>query len=135
MNAGSGFCFIGDQIRVIVGEVEFFVDLLFFHRDLHCLVAFELKKGFFSPGDLGQLNFYLSALDKYYKRPDENKSIGILLCKDMNKSVVELAVQDYNKPIGVATYKIGNDMPEAYKALRPVIDGVQQILEESEMEG
>jgi predicted nuclease of restriction endonuclease-like (RecB) superfamily len=132
MSAGSGFCYIGDQVRLIVGDVEFFVDMLFFHRDLLCLVAFELKKGAFTPSDLGQLNFYLSALDKYVKRPHENKSIGILLCKDANKAVVELAVQDYNKPIGVATYRIGNEMPEEYQALKPIIDGVQQILLESD---
>lgn len=132
MTCGKGFCFIGNEYRMIVGDDEFFVDLLFFNRDLQCLVAFELKRKKFTPADLGQLNFYLSALDEFVRRPYENTSIGILLCKEMNKAVVELAVQDYNKPVGVATYKIGNDMPEKYQSLTPIINGVQQILLESE---
>lgn len=128
MTAGEGFCFIGNQYRLLVDEEEFFVDMLFFNRNLHCLVAFELKKDKFRPADLGQLSFYLSALDKYVRKPDENKTIGILLCQDMNRTVVELAVQDYDKPMGVATYRLGTGIPEPYKALIPLIDGVQQIV-------
>ncbi|MDR0853350.1 MAG: PDDEXK nuclease domain-containing protein [Clostridiales Family XIII bacterium] len=130
MTFGSGFCFVGDQYRLSVDGEDFFVDLVFFSRDLHSLVAVELKRGKFKPEYLGQLNFYLSALDKFAKRPDENKTIGLLLCKKMSKPVVELAVQDFGKPMGVATYKTGNDIPEQYKSLSPVIDGVQQILSE-----
>ena len=131
MTAGEGFCFIGNQYRLLVDEEEFFVDMLLFNRNLQCLVAFELKKDKFRPADLGQLSFYLSALDKYVKKPNENKTIGILLCQEMNRTVVELAVQDYDKPMGVATYRLGNDIPEPYTALIPVIDGVQQILLEN----
>jgi len=131
MTAGDGFCFIGNQHRLLVDEEEFFVDMLFFNRNLHCLVAFELKKDKFRPADLGQLSFYLSALDKYVRKPDENKSIGILLCREMNRMVVELAVQDYDKPMGVATYRLGTDIPEPYKTLIPLINGVQQIVTES----
>jgi len=131
MTVGDGFCFIGNQHRLLVDEEEFFVDMLFFNRNLHCLVAFELKKDKFRPADLGQLSFYLSALDKYVRKPDENKSIGILLCREMNKTVVELAVQDYDKPMGVATYRLGTGIPEPYKALIPLIDGVQQIVTEN----
>ena len=128
MTAGDGFCYIGNQYRLLVDEEEFFVDVLFFNRNLHCLVAFELKKDKFRPADLGQLSFYLSALDKYIRKPDENKSIGILLCREMNRTVVELAVQDYDKPLGVATYRLGTDIPEQYRVLIPLIDGVQQIV-------
>jgi len=131
MTAGDGFCFIGNQQRLLVDDEEFFVDMLFFNRNLHCLVAFELKKDKFRPADLGQLSFYLSALDKYVRKPDENKSIGILLCREMNRTVVELAVQDYDKPMGVATYRLGTDIPEQYKTLIPLIDGVQQIVTEN----
>jgi predicted nuclease of restriction endonuclease-like (RecB) superfamily len=130
MTAGDGFCFIGNQHRLLIDEEEFFVDMLFFNRNLHCLVAFELKKDKFRPADLGQLSFYLTALDKYVRKPDENKSIGILLCREMNRTVVELAVQDYDKPLGVATYRLGTDIPEPYKVLIPLIDGVQQIVSE-----
>jgi len=131
MTAGDGFCFIGNEYRLLVDEEEFFVDMLFFNRDLDCLVAFELKKDKFRPADLGQLSFYLSALDKYVRKPNENKTIGILLCQDMNRTVVEMAVQDYDKPMGVATYRLGTGIPEPYKALIPLIDGVQQIVTEN----
>ena len=131
MTAGDGFCFIGNEYRLLVDEEEFFVDLLFFNRDLDCLVAFELKKDKFRPADLGQLSFYLSALDKYVRKPNENKTIGILLCQDMNRTVVEMAVQDYEKPLGVATYRLGTEIPEPYKKLIPLIDGVQQIVAEN----
>jgi RecB family endonuclease NucS len=131
MTVGDGFCFIGNQYRLLVDEEEFFIDMLFFNRNLHCLVAFELKKDKFRPSDLGQLSFYLSALDKYVRKPDENKTTGILLCQEMNRTVVELAVQDYDKPMGVATYRLGTGIPEPYKALIPLIDGVQQIVVES----
>jgi len=132
MTVGAGFCFIGNQYRLLVDEEEFFVDMLFFNRDLQCLVAFELKKDKFRPADLGQLSFYLSALDKYVRKQNENKTIGILLCQEMNRTVVELAVQDYDKPMGVATYRLGTEIPEPYATLIPVIDGVQQILMENE---
>lgn len=132
MSTGDGFCFIGNQHRFLVGEDEFFIDLLCFNRELKCLVAFELKRDKFRPADLGQLSFYLSALDKYARKPGENKSIGILLCQKMNKTVVELAVQDYKKPMGVATYSLGVDIPEPYTSLIPLINGVEQILLESE---
>ena len=128
MTVGEGFAFIGNQYRLLVDEEEFFVDMLFFNRNLQCLVAFELKKDKFRPADLGQFSFYLSALDKYIRKPNENKSIGILLCQEMNRTVVELAVQDYDKPMGVATYRLGTGIPEPYKELIPLIDGVQQII-------
>lgn len=131
MTAGDGFCFIGNQYRLLVDEEEFFVDMLLFNRTLQCLVAFELKKDKFRPADLGQLSFYLSALDKYVRKPNENKTIGILLCQEINRTVVELAVQDYDKPMGVATYRLGTDIPAPYNTLIPVINGVQQILLEN----
>ena len=133
MTMGEGFCFIKDQYRLLIDGDEFFVDLLFYERNLQCLVAVELKKDKFRPSDLGQLSFYLSALDKYVRKPHEGNTIGILLCEEMkNKTVVELAVQDYNKPMGVATYTLGTGIPEPYTALVPLIDGVQQILSENE---
>jgi hypothetical protein len=109
--------------------------LLFFNRNLDCLIAFELKKDKFRPADLGQLSFYLSALDKYVRKPNENNSIGILLCQEMNRTVVEIAVRDYDKPLGVATYRLGTGIPDPYKSLIPLIDGVQQIISEGETEG
>ena len=131
---GPDFCFVGNQYRLIVGEEEFFIDLLFYHRLLRSMVAIELKRGKFKPAYLGQLNFYLSALDKQVKHPDENQSIGLLLCQEANRTIVELAVQDFNKPIGIATYRLGSEIPEQYRPLIPMIDGVQRILTESSHE-
>ena len=131
MTRGEGFCYIANQYRLIVDDDEFFVDLLFYERNIQCLVAIELKKNKFRPSDLGQLSFYLSALDKYVRKPNENRTIGILFCQEMNQTVVEIAVHDYNKPMGVATYRLGTGIPEPYTALVLLIDGVQQILSDS----
>ena len=125
---GEGFCPIDTKYRVIVDEEEFFIDILLFNRNLNCLIAVELKKGAFKPSYLGQLNFYLSALDKYVKKPHENNSIGLVLCKNAKKSIVELAVQDFKKPMGVATYRTLKSIPQEYQLLKPLIAGVQEIL-------
>jgi predicted nuclease of restriction endonuclease-like (RecB) superfamily len=125
---GEGFCFVGSQHRVIYDEQEFFCDILFFNRNLNCLVAVELKRGAFKPSYLGQLSFYLSALDEVMRKPHESKSIGLLLCKDAKKSVAELSVRDYNRPMGVAVYKTPGDIPEEYQSLKPLIEGVQELL-------
>jgi predicted nuclease of restriction endonuclease-like (RecB) superfamily len=129
MRFGDKFCYIGNQHRIIFEEQEHFIDLLFFNRELHCLVAIELKRGEFKPQYLGQLQFYLSLLDDFVRQPDENQSIGILLCKEANRSVVEYAVRDYNKPMGVATYKTRNDMPETWKDALPDIEDMRKLLE------
>ncbi|MDR0767399.1 MAG: PDDEXK nuclease domain-containing protein [Methanosarcinales archaeon] len=126
---GNKFCFIGNQYRVMVDEQEFFIDLLFFNRELRCLVAVELKRGEFKPSHLGQLNFYLSALDEYVKQPDEAPSIGILLCKEARRNIVEFAVRDYTKPIGVATYRTRNEMPEEWQRALPDFDDMKKLLE------
>ncbi len=117
---GTDFCFIDSQHRMIENGDEFYCDLLFFNRTLQCLVAIELKSGKFKPAYLGQLNFYLTLLDKYERKSSENPSVGIVMCKNANKSVVELAVRDYNNPMGVTTYSLSGDIPEAYKVLAPL---------------
>ena len=106
MSLGNEFTFMGNQYRVIVDEKERFIDLLFYHRELQCLVAFELKMGSFKPEHLGQLNFYLEALDRDVKKPHENPSIGILLCKDKDNEVVEYALSRSLSPTMVAEYKL-----------------------------
>jgi predicted nuclease of restriction endonuclease-like (RecB) superfamily len=129
LSFGNKFCFVGNQYRVIVEEQEFFIDLLFFNRELRCLVAVELKRGEFKPAHLGQLNFYLSALDEYVKQDDEAPSIGILLCKEANRSIVEFAVRDYTKPMGVATYRTRNEMPETWQKALPDFEDMKKLLE------
>ena len=126
---GNNFCFIGSRHRVIVEEQEFFIDLLFFNRELRCLVAIELKRGEFRPPHLGQLNFYLSALDEYVRLPGEAPSIGILLCKEANRSIVEFAVRDYTKPMGVATFRTKNEMPEQWQKALPDFEDMKNLLE------
>ena len=126
---GNKFCFMGNQYRVIVDEKEFFIDLLFFNRELHCLVAIELKRGEFNPAHLGQLNFYLSALDEYVRQPDEAPSIGIILCKEASRNIVEFAVRDFTKPMGVATYRTRNEMPTEWQKALPDVDDMKKLLE------
>ena len=103
---GSDFIFVGEQYKLQVGNQDFFIDLLFFHRGLAALVAFELKIGRFSPEHLGQLNFYLEALDRDVKKPHENPSIGVLLCRDKDEDVVEYALSRNLSPALIAQYKL-----------------------------
>lgn len=105
MELGSGFSFIGNQHTLTFNDKEYRVDLLFFHRRLRSMVAIELKIGEFKPEYVGKMNFYLSLLDKFEKAPDENPSIGIILCAEKDHLEVELALQDVNKPISVAEYQ------------------------------
>lgn len=105
LEIGKDFVFIGDQYRLQVGKNDFYIDMLFYHRDLQCLVAFELKADSFKPEHLGQLNFYLEALDRDVKKPHENPSIGILLCRDKDIEVVEYALSRSMSAALVAKYK------------------------------
>jgi len=106
LELGREFIFVGEEYRLQVGNQDFFIDLLFFHRGLAALVAFELKIGKFSPEHLGQLNFYLEALDRDVKKLHENPSIGILLCRDKDEEVVEYALSRNLSPTLVAQYKL-----------------------------
>jgi predicted nuclease of restriction endonuclease-like (RecB) superfamily len=105
LELGRDFLFMGEEYRIQVGYTDFYIDLLFFHRGLQCLVAFELKTDKFKPDYLGQLNFYLEALDRDVKRENENPSIGILLCKDKDDEVVEYALSRSLSPTMVSAYR------------------------------
>lgn len=105
LELGKDFLFIGEEYKVQVGNSDFYIDLLFYHRGLQCLVAFELKTDKFKPDHLGQLNFYLEALDRDVKKPNENPSIGVLLCKDKDSEVVEYALSRSLSPTMVSEYK------------------------------
>ncbi len=106
LELGKGFSFIGNQYRLEYNEKEYFVDMLFFNRDLKALVAIELKIGEFKPEYIGKMNFYLTLLEKFERKAGENPPIGIVLCADKNHLDVEIALQDINKPIGVAEYQL-----------------------------
>ncbi|HLW31917.1 MAG TPA: PDDEXK nuclease domain-containing protein [Aequorivita sp.] len=105
LELGKDFLFVGEEYKIQVGNSDFYLDLLFFHRGLQCLVAFELKKDSFKPEHLGQLNFYLEALDRDIKKENEHPSIGILLCKDKDSEVVEYALSRSLSPTMVSDYK------------------------------
>lgn len=105
LELGEGFAFVGEKVRVQVGNQDFELDLLFYHRDLQCLVAFELKTGRFEPEHLGKLAFYLEALDRDRKRAHENPSIGVLLCRSKDDEVVEYALNRHLSPALVAQYE------------------------------
>ena len=128
MSLGKDFSFIGNQYRLIVEEQEYFIDLLFFNRQLQCLVAIELKRGDFKPEYLGKMNFYLSALDDLVRLPHENRSIGIILCKSQKQNIVEYAFRDMTKPMGVATYKVATELPDEYKNILPDAEQLKQLL-------
>ena len=128
---GDDFCFMNVKKRFVVEDEEFYSDLVFYHRALKCMVAIELKKGKFKPAYLSQLSFYLSCLDKYVKRDDENPSIGLVLCHEMKRGIVELAVRDMARPIGVATYRTSADVPDEYKVLTPLLEGAKALLAET----
>jgi predicted nuclease of restriction endonuclease-like (RecB) superfamily len=129
LTLGNNFAFIGNQHRLIVNEKEYFIDLLFFNRKLQSLVAFDLKKGNFKPEHLGKMNFYLSALDDMVKQPFENPSIGIILCKGKDNKVVEYSFRDFNKAMGVATYKTSNEIPEQFKDALPDAETLKKLME------
>lgn len=128
MSLGKDFSFIGNQYRLIVEEQEYFIDLLFFNRQLQCLIAIELKRGGFKPEYLGKMNFYLSALDDLVRLPHENRSIGIILCKSQKQNIVEYAFRDMTKSMGVATYKVAAELPDEYKDILPDAEQLRRLM-------
>ena len=129
MTFGRGFSFIGNAYHLDAFGEDQFIDLLFFNRDLNCLVAVELKRGRFKPAYLGQLSGYLSVLDEFERKPHEAPSIGIVLCKDMNEAFVNLVIRNYNSPMGVATYTTAEDVPKDVREALPDIDDLKALLE------
>lgn len=127
---GGVFSFIGSQYRLEVGDQEYFVDLLLHHRRLRCLVAIELKIGEFLSEYVGKMQFYLVALDDNVRMEDENPSIGIILCKSRNKTIVEYALRESTKPIGVASYRVVSTLPQELRGQLPAPDQVSKLLED-----
>ncbi|WGV28623.1 PDDEXK nuclease domain-containing protein [Halotia branconii] len=126
---GGRFTFVGSQYRLEVGDEEFFIDLLLYHRQLKCLVAIELETGEFLPEYVGKMQFYLVALDDLSRFPDENFSIGIILCKSKDKTIVEYALRESNKLISIATYKLFSTLPQELKNQLPAPEQVAKLLE------
>ena len=132
MTLGRDFTFVGNQYHLEIYGEEMWSDLLFFNRELNALVAIELKVGKFKPAYLGQLYAYLQVLDDKVRKPHENPSIGIVLCKSANQAYAEYAVRDYNKPMGVATYKTISEMPEAMRHSLPDIEELKRLMDDKE---
>jgi len=129
---GGMFAFVGSQFRLEVDGEEFFIDLLLFHRRLKSLVAIELKIGKFQPEFVGKMQFYLTALDRQVREADENPSIGIILCKEKNRTVVEYSLYDARSPIGVATYRTVKHLPKELKGMLPAPEEIAKLLEATE---
>lgn len=130
---GEDFAFIRNQYHLDAFGEDQYIDLLFFNRQLNCLVAVELKKGKFKTSYLGQLQGYLSVLDGFERKPHENPSIGLILCKDMNRSFVDYVIQDYSKPMGVSTYKTSKDMSEELKNALPDVETLKKLLDSEDV--
>ena len=131
MTFGRDFAYIGNQYHLEIFGEELFPDLLFFNRELNCMVVVELKKGAFKPAYIGQLQTYMKVLDDKVRKPHENPTIGILLCKSSNKAFVEYVICDYNSPMGVATYKTAEDMSEELRKALPDMDEMRKLITEN----
>jgi predicted nuclease of restriction endonuclease-like (RecB) superfamily len=128
LELGAGFAFVGRQVLLDVGGEEFFIDLLFYHLKLRCYVVIELKAGKFKPEHLGQLSFYLTAVDAQMKHPQDGPTIGLLLCKTKNKVVAEYALRGKDQPLGVAEYQLVESLPAEFQTSLPSIEQIEREL-------
>jgi len=130
LELGVGFAFVGRQMRMEVGEQDFYLDLLFYHLRLRCFVVIDLKVGPFQPEYAGKMNFYLSAVDDRLRHPDDQPTIGLLLCKERDRLIVEYALRDMRKPIGVAEWetKLTRSLPDDVRASLPTIEELEAEL-------
>lgn len=128
MTFGRDFAFMGNQYHLEIFNEELFPDLLFFNRELNCMVVIELKKGAFKPAYIGQLQAYMRVLGDKVRKPHENPTIGILLCKSADKAFVEYVIRDYNSPMGVSTYKTAADMEERIRRSLPDMEEMRKLL-------
>ncbi|MDR2580988.1 MAG: DUF1016 domain-containing protein [Fibromonadaceae bacterium] len=122
LELGSGFSFVGRQYHLEIGNEDFYIDMLFYNFKLNCFVVIELKMEEFKPEFAGKLNFYVSAVDDLLKRPTDNPTIGILLCKNKKKVIAEYALRDINKPISVNEFKLLDKLPEEYANILPTAE-------------
>lgn len=129
LELGVGFAFVGSQYHIEVGGQDFYLDLLFYHLRLRCFVVIDLKMSDFQPEFSGKMNFYLSAVDDLVRHPDDQPSIGIILCKSKNQVIAEYALRDMNKPIGVSAYQLQDALPPQMKGSLPTIEELEDVLD------
>lgn len=127
----EGFAYLGQQVHIEVGGDNFYIDLLFYHTKLHRHVVIELKSGAFKPEHIGQLNFYLSAVDSQIKSDQDEPSIGLLLCKTRNTIVAEYSLRDTSKPIGISEYQLSRQLPQELEGILPTIKQIEDELKGS----
>jgi len=128
LELGVGFAFVGSQYRLTIGNEDFFIDLLFYHLKLRAFVVVDLKMTAFEPEFAGKMNFYLSAVNDLLRHPDDQPSIGMILCKTRNRFVAEYALRDINKPIGISEYRLAESLPEKLKGSLPTIEELESEL-------
>ncbi|WP_064615544.1 PDDEXK nuclease domain-containing protein [Streptobacillus moniliformis] len=126
LELGAGFSYVGKQVHIKVGESDFYIDLLFYHIKLHCYVVVELKTEKFKPEFVGQLNFYVTAVNRDLKGKEDNQTIGILICKDKDNVVAEYALADTSQPIGISKYEISELLEKEFKSSLPSIDEIEK---------
>lgn len=131
---GKGFTFVGSEYKLEVGGKEYFIDLLFYHLKLKCYIVVELKAREFEPTDVGQLNFYLSAIDDLVKSEEDNPTIGLLLCNNKDNFTAEYALRNINSPIGVSEYKLLEDMPDYLQSQLPRAEDIELHIKEIDEE-
>lgn len=132
LELGTGFSYIGRQIHLKVGDSDFYIDLLFYHVKLHCYVVVELKTEKFKPDFAGQLNFYVTAVNRDLKSQEDNQTIGILICKDKDNVVAEYSLADISQPIGISKYEISKLLEKEYKSSLPSIEEIEQSIKDIE---
>lgn len=132
LELGVGFTFVGSNYHIVVGDQDFYLDLLFYHIRLRCFVVIELKTTEFKPEHAGKMNFYLTAVDRQIKYETDNSTIGIILCKTKNTVMAEYALSDLHKPVGIATYQFTKALPDALKAQLPTIEDLEEQLKDVE---
>lgn len=133
LELGVGFAYLGRQYPLTVGDQDFYLDLLFYHTQLHCYIVIELKAHEFKPEYAGKLNFYLSAVDDLIRQEDDNPTIGILLCRKKNKAIAEYALRDIQKPMGVSEYQLTRALSEDMKRSLPSVEEIEKAIEEVEI--
>lgn len=133
LELGVGFAFVGSQYRLEVGGEEFYLDLLFYHLQLRCYVVIDLQMGEFKPEYSGKMNFYVSAIDDLLRHAEDQPTIGMILCRAKNKTIAEYALRDVNKPIGISTHRLANELPEPLKTSLPSVEVLEKELETIDM--
>lgn len=126
LELGTGFAFVGEQYHLEISNKDYYIDLLFYHTRLRCYIVIELKNTEFKPEYAGKLNFYLSAIDDLLKHPQDNPTIGIMLCKTRDSLTAEYALKDINKPIGVSEYKLSDFVPVEFIDSLPSAEDIEK---------